>query len=55
MLAAMQGTAASSRLTEIRGLLMAAGEFPPQMKLDLFLKAWLRLGRRSRDWPDLCL
>ncbi|MEE8305427.1 MAG: NAD(P)-dependent oxidoreductase [Candidatus Tectomicrobia bacterium] len=38
MLDAMQGTAASSRMMEIRGPLMAADEFPAQMKLDLFLK-----------------
>jgi len=37
-LEALAGTAASSRMMEIRGPLMLAGEFPPQMKLDLFLK-----------------
>ncbi len=37
-LEALEGTAASSRMTELRGPLMVAGEFPPQMKLDLFLK-----------------
>jgi 2-hydroxy-3-oxopropionate reductase len=42
MLEALEGTAADSRMMEIRGPLMAAGEFPPQMKLDLFLKdLWL--------------
>lgn len=38
MLEALAGTAASSRMMEIRGPLMAAEEFPPQMKLDIFLK-----------------
>lgn len=38
MLDALGGTAASSSMLEIRGPLMAAGEFPPQMRLDLFLK-----------------
>jgi 3-hydroxyisobutyrate dehydrogenase-like beta-hydroxyacid dehydrogenase len=46
MLAALADTAASSRMMEIRGPLMAAGEFPPQMKLDLFLKD-LRLMREE--------
>ena len=30
--------AASSRMLEVRGPLMVRGEFPPQMKLDLFMK-----------------
>jgi 3-hydroxyisobutyrate dehydrogenase-like beta-hydroxyacid dehydrogenase len=38
MLEVLQDTTASSRMLEIRGPLMTAGEFPPQMKLDLFLK-----------------
>src|SRR5262249_1148548 len=38
MLEILQDTAADSRMLDIRGPLMAAGEFPPQMKLDLFLK-----------------
>ena len=38
MLEALEGTAASSRMMEIRGPLMVAEEFPPQMKLELFLK-----------------
>ena len=38
MLDALGSTAAASRMMEIRGPLMLAGEFPPQMKLDLFLK-----------------
>lgn len=38
MLELLGGTAASSRMLEIRGPLMAKGEYPPQMKLDLFLK-----------------
>ena len=38
LLDAWQGTAASSRMMEIRGPLMADGCFPPQMKLDLFMK-----------------
>ncbi len=37
-LEALEGTAASSRMMEVRGPLMVAGEFPPQMRLDLFLK-----------------
>ena len=32
-----QGTAASSRMMEVRGPLMAEGRYPPQMKLDLFM------------------
>jgi 3-hydroxyisobutyrate dehydrogenase len=31
-------SAATSRMLEIRGPLIARGEFPPQMKLDLFMK-----------------
>jgi 3-hydroxyisobutyrate dehydrogenase-like beta-hydroxyacid dehydrogenase len=31
-------SAATSRMLEVRGPLMAKGEFPPQMKLDLFMK-----------------
>jgi len=31
-------SAASSRMLEVRGPLVARGEFPPQMKLDLFMK-----------------
>lgn len=38
LLAALADSAADSRMMEIRGPLMVAGEFPPQMKLDLFLK-----------------
>lgn len=38
MLDVLAGTAAASRMMEIRGPLMATGEFPAQMKLDLFLK-----------------
>jgi 3-hydroxyisobutyrate dehydrogenase-like beta-hydroxyacid dehydrogenase len=38
MLEVLQDSAASSRMLDVRGPLMAAGEFPPQMKLDLFLK-----------------
>ncbi len=30
--------AATSRMLEVRGPLIAKGEFPPQMKLDLFMK-----------------
>jgi 2-hydroxy-3-oxopropionate reductase len=32
------GSAAASRMLDIRGPLMVKGEYPPQMKLDLFLK-----------------
>ncbi len=38
LLDAWQGTAASSRMMEARGPLMAEGRYPPQMKLDLFMK-----------------
>lgn len=38
LLDAWEGTAASSRMMEIRGPLMAEGRYPPQMKLDLFMK-----------------
>jgi 3-hydroxyisobutyrate dehydrogenase-like beta-hydroxyacid dehydrogenase len=44
MLDALSDSAASSRMLEVRGPLMVAGDFPPQMKLDLFLKdLWLML------------
>jgi 3-hydroxyisobutyrate dehydrogenase-like beta-hydroxyacid dehydrogenase len=38
MLDALSDSAARSRMLDVRGPLMVAGEFPPQMKLDLFLK-----------------
>lgn len=38
LLDAWEGTAASSRMMEARGPLMAEGRYPPQMKLDLFMK-----------------
>lgn len=38
LLDAWEGTAASSRMMEVRGPLMAEGNYPPQMKLDLFMK-----------------
>ncbi len=38
LLAAIQHTAAGSRMLDVRGPLMVAGTFPPQMKLELFLK-----------------
>ena len=38
MLNLLSNSAASSRMLEIRGPLMVKGEYPPQMKLDLFLK-----------------
>ena len=38
MVSVWAGSAGDSRMAEIRGPLMAAGEFPPQMKLELFLK-----------------
>ena len=38
LLDAWEGTAASSRMMEARGPLMAEGSYPPQMKLDLFMK-----------------
>jgi 2-hydroxy-3-oxopropionate reductase len=38
LLAALQHSAASSRMLDVRGPLMVAGAFPPQMKLELFLK-----------------
>ena len=49
LLDAWEGTAASSRMMEIRGPLMAEGRYPPQMKLDLFMKdlrLMLEEGRR---------
>jgi 2-hydroxy-3-oxopropionate reductase len=38
MIGALQHSAASSRMLDVRGPLMVSGTFPPQMKLDLFLK-----------------
>jgi len=38
MLELLRGTAADSRMLEIRGPLMEANNYAPQMKLDLFLK-----------------
>ena len=38
LLDAWEGTAAGSRMMEARGPLMAEGRYPPQMKLDLFMK-----------------
>ncbi len=38
LLDAWEGTAADSRMMEARGPLMAEGRYPPQMKLDLFMK-----------------
>jgi 3-hydroxyisobutyrate dehydrogenase-like beta-hydroxyacid dehydrogenase len=38
LLAAIQHSAGSSRMLDVRGPLMVSGTFPPQMKLDLFLK-----------------
>ena len=49
LLDAWEGTAASSRMMEVRGPLMAEGSYPPQMKLDLFMKdlhLMLEEGRR---------
>jgi 3-hydroxyisobutyrate dehydrogenase len=37
LLAAMQNSAAGSRMLDVRGPLMVAGVFPPQMQLELFL------------------
>jgi 3-hydroxyisobutyrate dehydrogenase-like beta-hydroxyacid dehydrogenase len=34
----LTASAASSRMLEVRGPMIARGEFPPQMKLDLFMK-----------------
>ena len=34
----LTGSAATSRMLEVRGPLIARAEFPPQMKLDLFMK-----------------
>ena len=44
----LTSSAASSRMLEVRGPLVARGEFPPQMKLDLFLKD-LRLIREAAE------
>ncbi len=38
MLDILSGTGAASRIMEIRGPSMVAGQYPPQMKLELFLK-----------------
>ncbi len=38
MLELLSGSAAASRMMEIRGPSMVAGDYPPQMKLELFLK-----------------
>jgi len=38
LLNALTDSAADSHMMEVRGPLMVAGDFPPQMKLDLFLK-----------------
>jgi 3-hydroxyisobutyrate dehydrogenase-like beta-hydroxyacid dehydrogenase len=38
MLDALSHSAATSRMLDVRGPLMVADDFPPQMKLDLFLK-----------------
>jgi 3-hydroxyisobutyrate dehydrogenase-like beta-hydroxyacid dehydrogenase len=38
LLGALQQSAAGSRMLDVRGPLMVSGTFPPQMKLDLFLK-----------------
>jgi 3-hydroxyisobutyrate dehydrogenase-like beta-hydroxyacid dehydrogenase len=38
LLAAIQHSAAGSRMLDVRGPLMVSGTFPPQMKLELFLK-----------------
>ena len=38
LLPALQQSAAGSRMLDVRGPLMVSGAFPPQMKLDLFLK-----------------
>lgn len=49
LLDAWKGTAASSRMMEVRGPLMTEGRYPPQMKLDLFMKdlrLMLEEGRR---------
>jgi L-threonate 2-dehydrogenase len=44
----LTASAAGSRMLEVRGPLVARGAFPPQMKLDLFLKD-LRLIRDAAD------
>ena len=49
MLDALSDSAAGSRMLDVRGPLMVADDFPPQMKLDLFLKdlrLMLEEGRR---------
>lgn len=38
VLTALAGSAASSRMLEVRGPMIVRREFPPQMKLDLFMK-----------------
>ena len=46
-------SAATSRMLEVRGPLVASGEFPPQMKLDLFMKDLhlIQEAARSVDAP----
>ena len=48
VLEVLTASAAGSRMLEVRGPLVVRGEFPPQMKLDLFLKD-LRLIREAAD------
>lgn len=48
MLELLSRSAAGSRMMDVRGPLMAAGEYPAQMKLDLFLKD-IRLMREAGE------
>lgn len=54
MMAALMDSAATSRMMEIRGPLMVTGDFPPQMKFNLFLKD-IRLMLESGEQLDVAL
>ncbi len=54
MLDTLMDSAANSRMLEIRGPLMVAGDYPPQMKLELFLKD-IRLMLEAGDQLDVAL
>jgi 3-hydroxyisobutyrate dehydrogenase-like beta-hydroxyacid dehydrogenase len=45
----LNASAATSRMLEVRGPLMLRGEFPPQMKLDLFMKDLHLIQETAKD------
>jgi 3-hydroxyisobutyrate dehydrogenase len=45
----LSASAATSRMLEIRGPMMLRGEFPPQMKLDLFMKDLHLIRETAKD------